>query len=269
VPIAVALAALVLAVWLAPLDRARPSAPTAWPEPIVRAAALGRTYAAADVAWLQTVQIVGSGAAEQGGFQGLDDWVDLATTLDPRFDLPYYFGAILLVTDEARADRVDALLARGEAAMPDQFQLPMYRGFLSYFGRLDLQGAAEHYQRAAKKPGAPAYLARFAARLATEEETCGSVMRDLREVSDAAGGDQRQALQTSSGKVLLNCIQTRIERVANAWRVKHERKPTLEDLVSQGLLDAEELAIRPPGLCWALDDLQKASLVPCAREAQP
>lgn len=263
-----ALAFIAAAVVAAPGPARHESSTQVWSEPVVRAASLGRPHAAADIVWMKTVQLIGDAREERRGYPSLDEWVDLASRLDPRFDLPYFFGVVLLVTDDERAPRVDEILARGEAALPDVFSLPMFRGFLAYFGRLDPRAAAAHFRRAAALPGSPAYLVRFAARLEREEDTCSALLRDLREVSRATGGTQGKALDDSREKVLIHCLETRIERAANAWRVRNaQRVPTLEDLVKDGAIDPQLPA--PPGLCWSLDPSQNASLAPCPSPPQP
>jgi hypothetical protein len=122
--------------------------PTPWPPAAVRVAALGRSSAAADVAWLKTVQLLGSDAQAAAGYPELEKWIDLITTLDPRFEEPYFFGATLLVTDPERAPQIDALLERGEQVFPGLFHFAMLRGFLAQFGLLDATKASEHYRRA-------------------------------------------------------------------------------------------------------------------------
>lgn len=260
--VVLAFAFILAAIVAAPGPGRQESTTLAWSEPVVRAASLGRPHAAADIVWMKTVQLIGDAREEQRGYPSLDEWVDLTSRLDPRFDLPYFFGVVLLITDDERAPRVDEILARGEAAMPDVFSFPMFRGFLAYFGRLDARAAAVHFRRAAALPGGPAYLAPFAERLEREDDTCGAVLRDLRQVSQATGGTQGKALDASREKVLLHCLETRIEQAANAWRVRNaQRVPTLEDLVNDGAIDPQLPA--PPGLCWSLDPSQNASLAPC------
>lgn len=256
------LAAAATAIAVAPSPRSGSTSLAPWPEPVVRAAALGRTYAGADIAWMKTVQLIGDVNQERRGYPSLDEWVDLTTRLDPRFDLPYFFGAVLLVTDDARAPHVDALLARGEEAMPEFFSLAMFRGFLAYFGRLDAKTAAEHYRRAAAKPQAPGWLKLFADRIEREEDSCDGVMRRLAQVSDEASGAQGRALASSQGKVLVHCLKTRLERAAAAWRVRRGGGvPTVADVARDGLI--EDPVPAPPGMCWSLDEDQKASLAPC------
>lgn len=264
----IALLGACLATGLAPPVGSEESSSTPWTEGIVRVAGLGRTRATADIVWMRMVQLIGSPRMEQAGYPDLDGWLDLTSRLDPTFLVPYFFGAILLVTDDARAARVDGILARGEAAAPDVFSLPMYRGFLAYFGRLDRAAAAAHYGRAANKPNAPPYLGPFSERLRRDEGTCANAQRDLQEVASSSDANLGSFLANARGKLLIHCLKARIETAATSWRVKNDnRAPTMEDLFASGLLERPQPA--PAGSCWQLDEAQKASLVPCPAEAAP
>jgi hypothetical protein len=255
------------AIGLAPRPKETQADAPAWPEPVVRVASLGRTYAGADVAWLRTVQVIGSDKQARAGYPTLDTWVDVVTALDPAFVEPYFFGAILLVTDDTRADHVDALLARAEQAMPDTFTLPFYRGFIANFGKMDPVVAAGHMERAASKPDAPRFVKSMASRLRTDTNTCGSLMQDLQQISEGSHAAQRQALQGERRALFQHCLEVHIERVANAWRVKNGKIPTIDDLVAEGLLDPAKDLSAPPGMCWRLSVMSAASLEPCSGAA--
>lgn len=260
-------AAAISAAAFAPDSPAGPGSEFPWPEPVLRAAALGRRSAAADMAWIRTVQTIGSSSAQARGYPHLEGWIDLTTSLDSRFDLPYYLGAILIATDDARASTVDALLARGEQALPDQFELTMYRGFVAHFGQVDPLRAAPFYRAAARKPRAPPFLNQLADRLEREDGSCERVLGELRQVSSAMQGAQGQAMDSTKARVFWNCTKLQIERRAAAWRVKNDGKaPTVDDLVKAGLFD--EAPASPSGQCWSLDGLQHANLGPCSPEKQ-
>lgn len=260
-PVAIASAAVACA-QLSPDPPKRVDEGSPWSLPVTRAAALGRTQAAADVTWMRTVQLIGAPGAQARGYPQLEGWADAVTALDPSFEHPYYFATVLLVTDPDRAPKIDMILQRGESALPNQFQLSMYRGFLAHFGHLDLRRAAELYRTAAAKPRAPAFLHALAEKLEQHLGTCGSLLDDLRAFSTTTGGARRHALDAVDAKVFERCTQLRLEQAAAAWRARHDgRAPSLEDLVADGLVEGEPPA--PPGRCWRLDDRQKAALTEC------
>ena len=258
----ITLAAAALVVVSAPSARGDSAAAnTPWPVSAVRAGSLGRYYAAADVAWMKTVQLIGEDDLARHGYPRLDEWVDLDTQLDPSFESAYFFGAILLVTDATRADRVDALLARGEQALPDNFALPMARGFVAYFGRLDPAAAGENYARAASKSGAPPFLARFAEHLKTQQLDCVKMQNDLHEMSSSSSSSaQASALEGKRFAILESCGKGVVRHAAAAYHFSHGPWPSVQDLIDAKAIDAPPPA--PRGACWFLDS-GVPSLGPC------
>src|SRR5688500_17409374 len=61
---------------------------------LLRAAALAREDAAADILWLRTVQFIGAPYSESIHYEGLDRWVERVNDLSPAFSLPYFIGGI-------------------------------------------------------------------------------------------------------------------------------------------------------------------------------
>jgi hypothetical protein len=258
--VAIELAAL--AVVAAPTTRAADDIdPTPWPPAIVRVASLGRPYAAADVAWLKTVQLLGSDSYAVAGYPKLEAWVDLITRLDPSFEEPYFFGATLLVTNRERAPAINALLERGEQAFPHTFAFPMMRGFLAQFGLLDARMAAEHYRRASMLQGAPPYLTSYAARLEKEGASCATIMSDLKELASSSSSAQAKALGEQRFQILEYCFAGLIRRTAVSLRMNEKIAGAFATLAE---VEAELGAPvpRPPDRCWELK-FDTATLVPC------
>jgi hypothetical protein len=263
-PLLAALVLAALAIAFAPATHAQAdSDPTPWPPSIIRVASLGRSHAAANVAWLKTVQLLGSDSYAAADYPHLETWIDLITQLDPAFEEPYFFGAALLVTDAKRAPKIDALLQRGETAFPGVFAFPMMRGFLAQFGLFDASVAAEHYRRAVKLPNAPPYLAAHAERLAKEGASCGSIMADLKELTAGASSAQVQTIAEQRFRILEHCLAGLIQRTSVALRLSQKSSgpngfPTLAEVEAE----LGGPVPHPPGRCWHLE-FDKATLVPC------
>ena len=120
---------------------------------------------AADVYWLRTIQHYGrdrKSSRVEGRFELLQPLVDLTTTLDPRFNLAYRFGAIFLAMDApngpARPDQAIALLEKGLASNPRRWQYAHDIGFIHYWYTGDFRAAAAWFEKAAAMPGAPAWI---------------------------------------------------------------------------------------------------------------
>jgi hypothetical protein len=93
--------------------------------------------------------------------------LDIATTLDPRFNIAYRFGSIYLAESYPRgANRPDlaiALLEKGLRVRPDRWEYMEDIGFVHYWFRHDFGAAAEWFKKAGDVPGAPWWLRSMAA----------------------------------------------------------------------------------------------------------
>ncbi len=123
----------------------------------------------ADVYWIRTVQYYASErrALHFGGrYDLLEPLLDLTTTLDPHFSVAYRFGAVFLSEPQpdgaGRRDLAIALLEKGLRVEP-RWQYAQDLGFVHYWHEQDLLAAAREFNRAAKMPGAPAWLGPLAA----------------------------------------------------------------------------------------------------------
>lgn len=235
-----------LAAALRPAAPPPPSEESAiWTAPMLRAALLGRQLAAADVAWINLVQTLGSHVAEQAGFPTVTEQVDLVTALDARFALAYHFGVIIVLTDSKRAERLATILERGRAAFPADPDFPRMLGFLEHFGRLDFPAAARHY-RDALALGGPAYLGPLADRLSKAALECRQLRDEFAAAATATGREERELLFAKAAPVLTNCEKTRLDAAVAQVKLSENRIPTLQELIARG--HAEPL--RPPGQCW-------------------
>ncbi|MFN8587978.1 MAG: hypothetical protein U0704_09270 [Candidatus Eisenbacteria bacterium] len=131
----------------------------------VRAAALGHAEVAADAAWLRAVQYYGAHRKKDNQFEHLEHVFDILTTLAPRFESAYVFGAFALAQEGQDFAAAERLMRKGLDANPRSGRLAFEAGFLYYVkpnGR-DLVHAAEYFELASRLPGAPASAREFAA----------------------------------------------------------------------------------------------------------
>lgn len=147
----------------------------------VRRLAVGYSTVAADLYWIRAIQyygdvkikLAGSDSAASGSrggptdYQALYPLLDLATTLDPRFNIAYRFGAIFLAEPfpggAGRPDHAIALLEKGLRERPDNWEYMQDIGFVHYWWRRDYQAAADWFEKASRVPGAPWFLRSLAA----------------------------------------------------------------------------------------------------------
>jgi hypothetical protein len=93
--------------------------------------------------------------------------LDITTSLDPRFNIAYRFGAVFLAEPypggAGRPDLAIKLLEKGLAERPDKWEYMQDIGFVHYWYRKDYQAAAEWFRRGADLPKAPWWLRSLAA----------------------------------------------------------------------------------------------------------
>jgi TPR repeat protein len=139
---------------------------------VMKRLALGFDSLAADVYWIRAIQYYGGTRLTdpvpgRQRYELLYPLLDIATTLDPYFNVAYRFGAIFLSEGypggPARPDQSVALLRKGLVAMPYKWQYHHDIAFVFYWHLRDYKSAAEWFQRAADQPGSPTWLRPLAA----------------------------------------------------------------------------------------------------------
>lgn len=166
----------------------------------VRRVSLSYDALAADVYWIRAIQHYGStklSTDPDKAFDQLYPLLDLTTSLDPRFDVAYRFGAIFLSepfpNGPGRADLAVALLEKGLEAQPERWEFAQDIGFVHYWWRQDYTAAAEWFLRAAEIPGAPNWLKPLTAVTLAQGGNRASSRRLWQEVYDGADVDWLRA----------------------------------------------------------------------------
>jgi hypothetical protein len=175
------------AAWLQGVREKRYPPPPATEESIyltsgrmVRYLTAGYQALAADVYWIRAIQYYGSNklkanqdpAPSSNQYALLYPLLDLTTTLDPRFNIAYRFGAIFLAEappgGAGRPDLAIALLEKGLRERPDKWEYMQDIGFVHYWWTQDFKAAAYWFQKAGDVPEAPWFLRSLAATTLTE-----------------------------------------------------------------------------------------------------
>lgn len=190
----------------------------------LKRAALSFDALAADIYWIRTLQHYGGdrlSARVEGRFELLYPLLDLTTSLDPRFNVAYRFGAIFLSGSApggpGRPDLAIALLKKGLRAAPERWEYMQDIGFVCYWELGDFNAAAEWFRRASRVSGAPNWLEPLAA------------------TTLAQGGDRE------SSRFLWQQILATAE---DDW-MKQEAERRLLQLVAMDQIDWLEARIRP------------------------
>jgi len=159
----------------------------------LRRMSVGYNALAADLYWIRAVQYYGDIKLKQGDaalalkymqqgnavpahgpsrdapvdYSLLYPLLDLTTSLDPRFNIAYRFGAIFLAEaypgGAGRPDLAVALLEKGLRERPDRCEYMQDIGFVYYWWVHDYRTAADRFNRASRVPSAPWWLRSLAA----------------------------------------------------------------------------------------------------------
>jgi hypothetical protein len=150
-----------------------------------RRMSLGHSTLAADIYWIRALQYYGGtkrrlasewpqlapppslAADPAAGYPLLYPLLDLTTSLDPRFNVAYRFGATFLAEPSpngpGRPDLAVALLDKGLRARPDKWEYMQDIGFVHYWYNHDYREAASWFDKASRVAGAPWWLKPLAA----------------------------------------------------------------------------------------------------------
>jgi hypothetical protein len=140
---------------------------------------------AADAYWVRAIQYYGGtkrrlganpllpepppmiAALDSEEYSQLYPMLDITTSLDPRFNIAYRFGAVFLAepypNGPGRPDLAIRLLEKGLRERPEKWEYIQDIGFVHYWYRHDYRTAAAWFDKAARVPGAPWWLKSLAA----------------------------------------------------------------------------------------------------------
>jgi hypothetical protein len=222
--------------------------------------ALGYDALAADLYWIRAIQHYG-GTKLAGGtntsYEQLYPLLDLATSLDPRFDIAYRFGAIFLSErppdGPGRPDLAVALLQKGLEAQPNRWQFAQDIGFVYYWWVNDYMKAAEWFTRAAAIPGAPAWLKPMAAVTLAQGGNRASSRHLWKEIYDQADHDwlRNQATLRLTQFEAMDQIDA-LTRAAIDYERRFAASPrSWDDLVRAGYL--RQTPVDPAGHPYVID----------------
>jgi hypothetical protein len=219
---------------------------------------LGHAQVAADLIWLEFIQVLGSENVEENY-----DWIrhalDVVTTLDPQFIEAYDLGAVVLAELGKHVEWSNALLEKGVTANPQAWRLPFLLGFNHFFHLHDYGRAASHLSKAARLPGSPAYVPELAARLYVQAEApetalvfLETMQRESRDSAIVTALERRRKEVVIERDILF--LETSIEHHVEAYGALPS---SLEQLVECGLL--RSLPAEPFGGSYQFD--QRSGLV--------
>jgi tetratricopeptide (TPR) repeat protein len=227
---------------------------------VMRRAALSYSTLLADVYWIRALQHYG-GERQKPRFERRYDLLypllDLATTLDSRFNIAYRFGAVFLAEPRpggaGRPDQAIALLKKGLAFNPAKSDYYHDIGFIYYWHLGDYRQAAEWFRRGGDLPGAPFWLKTYAAVMLTR----GGDRQASRALWTQIGQSEESDWLRRTAQVRLDQLDALdqidvLKRIVDDFTARTGQRPTSwEQLAAAGAVRG--LPLDPSGTPYTLD----------------
>jgi len=194
----------------------------------------------ADIVWLEAVQVAGNREMKPGDYDRLYELLNVTANFDPKFEMPYLLGGLVLGESPDHAKEALRVLERGKENHPADWRFPFYLGFTHYFSLGSPEAGGKAMAEAARLPESPAYLPGLASRMlseAREPEAALSLLDAIvRQESDPA---RRSVLERRMREVAVERDLQVLERAVERYREKTGVFPrALPDLVREGILAA-------------------------------
>jgi tetratricopeptide (TPR) repeat protein len=239
--------------------------------PAMKRLTLAFNGVAADWYWIRSLQYVGrkivnyedthAGNFDLSSLSSLDlrllpSLLRMATTLDPQFLEPYYYGALIL--PDLNADEAIALLDHGIAANPDKWRLYQHLGYI-YWQRGDYRKASDVYTAGAEVSGAPPWMLAMSARMKAEGGA-GQAAREMYIHLSEASDDPNVKEMVEKQLMRLDSVEERdkIRRILSDRKVRTGRcvtswKEIVSSLQEAGLrVDASGAPLDPKNVPYRL-----------------
>ena len=231
----------------------------------------------ADVYWIRAVQHFGSTRLAKRAIKNYDllyPLLDITTTLDPRFNIAYRFGAIFLAegypNGPGKPELAIKLLQKGFAENPHKWQYLHDIGFIHYWWTRDYQTASEWFKKAGQVPGSAEWLPGLAARTAAlggDRQGARAMWQQIYESSEIAYMRDNARFSLGQLQVMddldaLNAALTRVE-------AEEGRRPrSWSALASRGWLRRVPPA-DPSGLPYEIDPVTGRARLSSKSEFHP
>jgi len=173
-------------------------------------------------------------------FEFLERVYGTITDITPQYREPYIIGSLIMVYEARDIPMALRLLDKGSSTNPGEWLFDHDAGYYCYKFLKDYARAEFYYNRAAAKPGAPAFIKRLNAHMVYLHDDPKVAYRMWIEIYNNArdnlekGGAYNHLYQIKS-EIDLNLLKEKIQ----TFRQKFRRWPaTLAELVAAGLIAA-------------------------------
>jgi hypothetical protein len=232
---------------------------------VMRRLVLGFNSVAADIYWIRAVQYYGTtklSKAEKKDYGFLFPLLDITTTLDPRFNIAYRFGAILLSegypNGPGRPQDAIALLEKGIRVAPNKWEYYLDAGFVEYWWHDDPKAAADWFLRGSKLPTAPNWLQPLAASVLAEGGDHLAARVLWAQLAQTAEQEwMRRTARTRLQQLDAEAVIDQLQPIVNSFYDQANRFPTgWDEMTRAGLVRG--IPLDPTGVAYTLDPVSGA-----------
>jgi hypothetical protein len=215
--------------------------------------AFGFRNVMADVVWLQAVQVAGTRKLTPTEYDRLYVLLNVEADLDPKFEMPYFLGGLVLGESPQHGREALRLFERGKVTHPADWRFPFYIGFTHYFSLGDALAGGGAMAEAARLPGSPAYLPGLASRMLSEAREPEAALALLETITRQENDPvRRSVLERRILEVAVERDLLALERAVERYREKMGVAPgDLPALVREGIL--EGIPPEPNGGRYVID----------------
>jgi hypothetical protein len=200
--------------------------------------AFGFRNVLADIVWLEAVQVAGKMKMTPVEYDRLYELLTVEANFDPKFDIPYLLGGLVLGDSPDHGRKALRVFERGKVTHPVDWRFPFYIGFTHYFSLGDAVAGGGAMAEAARLPGSPAYLPGLATRMLSEAREPGAALAFLETIVRQENDPARRAvLERRIREVTVERDLQALERAVESYLKKMGVLPReLSDLVRAGIL---------------------------------
>lgn len=245
-----------------PLEWDKKTALSVWSGDNLRRFFAGYENAMADIYWLRAIQYHGGEVHfnPESKLDLLETYLEVTTTLDPRFEIAYRYGAIFLSEGRFGANKPEAgikLLEKGLANIPGDWRLAQDRALFTSVYLKDAPLASKRCEEASRMPGAPAWLKVMAANFLAEGDSPEAARAMWRKLTAPSEEDfVRASAQRFLDRYDAIDQAKKLTELVPLYRERFGRDPrTMIDFLSSGLL--KEVPRDPKGTPFSFDPTEQ------------
>lgn len=208
----------------------------------LKGAALSFDEMLSDILWIKTIGYFGAHVVTDKDFAWLNHLLDVTTILDPYFEYPYEFGAILMMLELGDIDSSISILQKGMKNIPKThgryWYLPFYTAFNYMYYKKDFKKAAYFLEIASKFPDTPAYLPLLVSRLYANADVPENAEFFLKEMIKTTDNPDMKEILRQRLNIVLNEKNIKIlENAKKQFFIKYNKFPeTIEELLQNGFI---------------------------------